>query len=474
MSLLSSARVGAQRPQYQHEPSEVISSAGVETIHLAAMAGIHLDDWQRHVLEVGLGERAGGTWAALEVAIIVPRQNGKNEILAARELAGVVLFKDDLIIHSAHRADTTLEQFRKMEQLAEEFDDFRKLVRRVSKVNGHEAIELRGGRRIRFVSRQQMPGRGFSGSLVVLDEAYDLLAKAVGAMIPALSTREMAQVWYASSPPHSESRVLHGVRRRGRAREGSRLAYFEWANPSDVDPDDRDAQYAVNPAMGVRISEDFIDAERELMKDIPEEFLREVMGVADEPPNLSGDGVVDSVVWAALADEETRIESQRHFALDVSPDRRWASYGVAGRRHDGLLHVETVHREPGTAWVLDRGVELFGRWRTPIRIDKGGPAASFIALLRERGVEVVEVSTAEHAQACGQFIDAAANGGLRHLGQMSLDSALRGAVLRATGDSVLWGRRSSKVDITPLVAVTLALGGVPRTAPVPEPFFVYT
>jgi len=97
----------------------------------------------------------------------------------------------------------------------------------------------------------------------------------------------------------------------------------------------------------------------------------------------------------------------------------------------------------------------------PVRIDKSGPAASFIAPLRERGVEVVEVSTAEHAQACGQFIDAAQNGGLRHLGQLSLGNAVKAAVLRPSGDTELWARRSSRSDITPLVACTLALGGVP-------------
>ena len=226
MSSTLAARSGAQRPQFEHQPANVVSSAGREAVDLAGKAGILLDDWQAHVLEVGCGERGDGTWAALEVAVIVPRQNGKNEILAARELAGVVLFKDDLITHSAHRADTTLEQFRKLEQLADDYPDFGRLVMRVSRVNGHESIELRGGRRIRFVSRQRNPGRGFSGSVVVLDEAFDLDPAAIGAMIPTLSTREMAQVWYASSPPHADSVVLHGVRRRGRQREGSTARLF--------------------------------------------------------------------------------------------------------------------------------------------------------------------------------------------------------------------------------------------------------
>ena len=467
MSLLESVRHGAQRPQHEHRPVAVVSGqAGREAVDLAEAAGIALDDWQRYILEVALGERVDGSWAAMEVGVIVPRQNGKNEILLARELAGIVLFGDDLITHSAHRADTTLEQFRKMEQLAESYPDFGRLVKRVSRVNGHEALELKGGRRIRFVSRQRSPGRGFAGSVVVLDEAFDLDAKAIGSLIPTLSTREMAQVWYTSSPPHADSRVLHGVRRRGRAREGTRLAYFEWSNPPEVDPADRDAQYAVNPAMGARISEDFIDAERELMKDIPEEFLREIMGVAEEPLE-SGPALVPT--WLELVDKRSEVASHRKLALDISPDRKWSAFGGAGRRADGRLHVESLVCQAGTGWVLERAKQFWADVRLPVRIQKGSPAASYIDPLREAGVQVEEVTQPEHAQAVGQFLDAAANGGLRHLGQPSLDAAVDGAQLRSLGDVELWGRRSSKTDITPLVAVTLALGGVPDAAPSRRP-----
>jgi hypothetical protein len=96
-----------------------------------------------------------------------------------------------------------------------------------------------------------------------------------------------------------------------------------------------------------------------------------------------------------------------------------------------------------------------------VRIQSGSPADSFIGPLREAGVDVVEVSTREVAQATGQFIDACLNDGLRHLDQLSLEIALRGAELRTSGDAQLWGRRVSRVDISPLVAVTVALGGVP-------------
>jgi hypothetical protein len=60
------------------------TSAGEEAVELAAMAGIELDPWQELVLRESLGEREGGKWAAFEVGLIVPRQNGKGTVLEAR------------------------------------------------------------------------------------------------------------------------------------------------------------------------------------------------------------------------------------------------------------------------------------------------------------------------------------------------------------------------------------------------------
>jgi phage terminase large subunit-like protein len=58
-------------------------------------------------------------------------------------------------------------------------------------------------------------------------------------------------------------------------------------------------------------------------------------------------------------------------------------------------------------------------------------------------------------------IDAVNAGTLRHLGQASLDIAIRGAVLRTgTDGAVVWSQRNSQTEITALMACTVALGGV--------------
>jgi len=91
-------------------------------------------------------------------------------------------------------------------------------------------------------------------------------------------------------------------------------------------------------------------------------------------------------------------------------------------------------------------------------VAKGSPAASMVKDLTAAKVPVREVSTEDHARACGQLLDAVADDRFRHLGQPMLNVAVRGAVKRQHGDAWVWSRRKSEVDISPLVAVTLAVG----------------
>lgn len=106
-------------PRIMHAPAGP-SSAGREAVDLAKLAGLVLDDWQALVLEHSLTERTDGRWAAFEVGLNVPRQNGKGSVLEARELAGLFLLGERLIIHSAHQFDTSLEAFRRLLFLIED------------------------------------------------------------------------------------------------------------------------------------------------------------------------------------------------------------------------------------------------------------------------------------------------------------------------------------------------------------------
>jgi hypothetical protein len=54
---------------------------------------------------------------------------------------------------------------------------------------------------------------------------------------------------------------MHSLRRRAASSEPGRLFYAAWCNEDGVDPDDMDAVARANPALGIRISAEFIAAE---------------------------------------------------------------------------------------------------------------------------------------------------------------------------------------------------------------------
>jgi hypothetical protein len=474
---------GVQTPRVMWVPG-FVSSAGAEAVELCAMAGLHLDPWQALVLTNALGERPDGKWAAFEVGVNVARQNGKDAILEARELTGLFLLGERMIIHSAHMFDTSLEHFRRLLELIEGTPDFDRRVKRVSRSHGEEGIELRGGQRIRFRTRTKGGGRGFSGDLVMLNEAMDLPEASIGALMPTMAARSMTgnpQVWYAGSAVdqqvHEHGVVFARIRERGLRGGDPSLAYFEHSAEAVGDdgkallPDevpavlleDEQAWAEANPGLGIRISAEHVANELRSMDG--RTFAVERMGIGDWPATGGSGGVIDVGRWDALADPGSRMVDPVCFSLDVRPDRSVATIGVAGLRADGLPHVEVVERRRGTGWVVGRIVELVGRHRpSGVFVDNQGPAGSLIADLERAGVSVTTVNATEHARACGNLFDLVEQGGLRHLGTGELREAVRGAKTRPLGDAWAWARSKSSVDISPLVAVTLALIGVGEPA----------
>jgi phage terminase large subunit-like protein len=463
-------RRGSQRPTLLHEPPDAVDWAISDlAVEWAASVGYELDEWQNWAVRWAFVRRPDGLWAARDYGLEVPRQNGKNIVLEVIELVALFALNEDLVIHSAHRTDVSHEHFLSLKAHIEMTPELMDLMpnspnKGFYQANGKESIELGNGNRLLFKSRQSGAGRGPRPKRLVFDEALILPKTAVGDMAPGMTAQRNPQILFASSPPKSDSEMLHDLRKRAEAAgDGDRLFYVAWNNPTDCDPDDRDAWYRVNPSLGYgRMTEISLQANRRLMS--LEDFVREHIGIPEPPLDDEAHRPISDERWSECQRSVSAIVNNDCWALTVSPDHRWASFGVAGRTADGKVHVETLRREPGTDWVLSYAVQAWTAKRIPLRVHKTGPEGAFIGPLREAGVEVVEVSTTEAAQATGQFIDLANAGDLVHLGQVSLTKAVRNAEWRITMDGAsTWSQRSSSVEITPLQAVTVALGGVAVT-----------
>ena len=346
--------LGKQEPRLSSVPSG--PSSGPEAVELAGLAGLILDPWQRQVLEAGLNERADGSWAAFEVGLVVPRQNGKGSVLEALELAHLFLFGSRLVLHSAHEFKTAKEAYLRIKSLIEDMPSLAAKVAYFHQSNEDTSIGLKSGQRLRFVARSTGSGRGFSGDCVILDEAFALTDDHMAALLPTLSARPNPQVWYTSTPPKiTEGHVLRRLRERALSGEAARLAYMEWSAQPDesgsVDLDSRSQWATANPALGLRIPAEIVEAERAAMTD--EDFSRERLGLwaaKDMSDALPG--------WAAQVDPGSGPDGPVALAFDVAPDRSRASIAAAGRRPDGALHVELIESQAGTRWLPARVAQI--------------------------------------------------------------------------------------------------------------------
>lgn len=490
---MTPAAVGAQTPRIYLVPPYV-SSAGAEAIEVAQVAGLRLDPWEKLVINDALGEGAAGRWAAYRVALEVPRQNGKGTILETRELAGLFALGERLIIHSAHEQATASEHFRRLLNLMEGVPEFDRRILKVVRGKGLESIELRDDYRIFFKTRTGGGARGFTGDLVVFDEAMILASAFMAALVPTMAARSMVgdpQLWFAGSAVDQE-KTEHGIefaRVRGdalatlqrhglKAREAARLAYFGWNlafdSPDEVPDevlDDPEAWAQTNPGLGIRISPGYVADERRALG--RREFLVERLGVGDWPAtDATANSKIPAEAWLACADDESGAEDPVVVVFDVTPSRSSSAIGAAGWRDDGLPHVEVIASKPGTGWVADMLVKVCEKQRvTAILYDDRGPSASLVTEIvtafedAHLDVELVPVSAKELGEACGMLFDAVEQKKVRHLGTTELAQAVAGAATRPLGDAWAWARKSSSVNIAPLVVCTLALWGL-KTQPV--------
>lgn len=461
------ASCGSQEPRIVHYP-DLVEGLGPEFIEVAELAGLNPDPWQRLVIEKSLLLLPNGRLATPEVGVCVPRQNGKGTILEIFELGRLFVMESPLTLHTAHLFKTSKEAYLRIKSLVQNCPELDRRVRRYADANGDEGIILKNGCRLLFVARSGGSGRGLTGNQVALDEAMYLPAQVMSALVPTISAKEYGQIIYTGSAVDQQTmadgQTFSRVRKRGIAGSSDRLAYFEWSLPYD-NPDEVPAEVLssleesakANPAQGTRIHPETITGELEILG--PRSFAIERGNVGDWPAVDGEDQVFSVEKWNNALDGQSVALDPVCFALDVSPDRRRSSICVSGKRVDGSHHIEVVEAKGGTDWVVRRVKDLVERHSTTaVVVDGAGQAKSLIPDLEAAGIDVQVLGADDYAQACGFIFDAVENGTVRHRGQAPLNSAVRGAVQRPLNDRWAWSRRkSSGVDITPLVACTLAL-----------------
>lgn len=460
--------IGCQEPRIRVEPPRSRSD-GEDAALLMEAYGCRLDPWQRSVLDCWLGRDEQGEYNVTSAGLAVPRQNGKNVCLEARELFGLIALGEH-ILHTAHQVVTSKKSFRR---LAAIFTDRRHpemmaMVKNIRWTNGEESIELINGGAIEFATRSRERGRGFDGvSLLVYDEAQELTDDQMEAVMATLaaSTTDTRQIIYTGTPPYPGCPGEAFRRRRVICTEnpGAHDAWHEWSiEAPSVDAihlDDRELWAAANPALGLRLTESFTAEE---LRTLPADgFARERLGWWSPVLAHAIDYAIDATVWDGCCSEDPKPEGKTAYGVKFSADGSEVALCGAVIPASGPARISLIERKPtsaGTRWLAQWLCERYSR-ASCVVIDGRNGADVLVDRIADtwkiRG-SVVRPSGREVVAAASTLTDALAEQSVSwYKGQ----EALRESAVTATRRPISGGWGFGGDNSPPIEAAALALWG---------------
>jgi len=460
--------IGAQEPRIRVEPARAGTDGGDAALLMQAY-GAELAPWQRSILDCWLGTDEEGRYNVTSAGLAVPRQNGKNVCLEAREFFGMVV-SGEKILHTAHQVRTSKKSFRRLEAL---FTDRRHpeitgIVKNIRYTNGEESIELDNGGSIEFSARTRQAARGFSGiSLVVYDEAQELTEDQVEAVMATLAASKTGtrQIIYTGTPPYPGCPGDVFRRRRAVCLEGpgAHDCWHEWSVEAEsaegIPVEDTALWYAANPALGAWLTEAFTAEElRTLSRD---GFARERLGWWSPAPAQKEDKAIDPAAWAACRSEETKPEGKTAYGVKFSADGAEVVLCGAVCPASGPARISLIERRPtgqGIRWLAEW---LNGRYEKACCVVIDGKNG--VDVLAERLADtwraknaVVRPTARDVVAAAGRLANEVNEQTVTWYGpQAGLEASALSATKRAIGGG--WGFGGE--DSAPIEAAALALWG---------------
>lgn len=342
-------RIGAQSPtQSIILPYE--STFGEQAIEYYEESDREAYEWQENLVNPILATNDDGLWTHMEFGYSVPRQNGKNEIVAIREL--YALEEGERVLHTAHLTSTSGAAFERLLAILEETgltnqEDFTSL-----RAIGRESIEFPNGGRVDFRTRSSTGGLGESFDLLVIDEAQEYTDDQRSALTYTISASENPQTIYCGTPPTPISSGTVFTKYRDNTLGGLKedAGWAEWSVDQESDVRDTELWYQTNPSLGLRINERTIQTE---VGSDDTDFNIQRLGLWLQYNQQS---VISEEEWDDLkVDILPQFKGKLYVGIKYGHDGENVAMSVAVKTEEDKVFVETIDCQTvrnGNAWLI--------------------------------------------------------------------------------------------------------------------------
>lgn len=443
-------------------------SIGSEAIELYEKTKRIALDWQKALIEDMMAIDNDGLYIHSRFGYSVPRQNGKNEVIAIREMYG--LTHGDMILHTAHRTSTSGAAWMRLVKLLEaagikEKKGDVKVGYRSGKSKGQEFIELDeevGGGRINFRTRTTTGGLGETYDLLVIDEAQEYQDDQESALKYTIVSRPNPQTILLGTPPtvYSSGTLFPKFRKDTLCGQKKHAGWAEWSVDEQTDINTVDAWYETNPSLGYTLTERAIEDE---LGDDAVDFNVQRLGLWISYNQKSE---ISRREWEELQ-VQTPPACDGKICIGIKFGKDGGNVAMAGAytTTDGETFTEVIGCKPireGTDWIIAFLNRANGNYCKVVSDGANGQA------LMEKALKDAKLKPA-HYPTVREFIDANADfeqllssKTLKHCEQPAVTQTITNCEKRPIGSGGGFGYKSIKIgaDIVLMDSMILATWGL--------------
>lgn len=219
--------------------------------------------WQENLLKHLLAKNEDNLWTHTKFGYSLPRRNGKNEIVAIRELLGLI--NGERGLHTAHRTTTSHSAFERLIKFLNDMGFVEKEDYKALRQFGLEKIEMIKEYTgvICFRTRSAKGGLGEGFDYLIIDEAQEYTDDQESALKYVVTDSKNPQTIFCGTPPTAVSGGTVFVNMRNKALEGGmkNTAWAEWSVDEMSDVHDKELWYMCNPSLGTIFTERSIEDE---------------------------------------------------------------------------------------------------------------------------------------------------------------------------------------------------------------------